>query len=257
MIWNSLLLSNGSIFTFTQPSRRGAIAASSSAVMPRETPSATAMWNQRPHDAAVEPREEILVVLEVAGCDLPGPRARRQLREYFPPHRRMRTAAHGVTMNAMSQRPEHRRAGADRDRPHVGPHQAADERHRQHGGDDGEGGEDRGIADFAHRLDGDGGPAAAPVLRQVKVPHDVLDDHDGVVHEDADAEDEREERDAVQREAVEIEDQQREREGGRNGHRDDAGLAPAEREPDERATPKTAMPMCSSSSLDFSAAVSP
>ena len=33
MIWNSLLLSNGSIFTFTQPSATSAIASSSSALI--------------------------------------------------------------------------------------------------------------------------------------------------------------------------------------------------------------------------------
>ena len=54
------------------------------------------------------------------------------------------------------QRPAHRRACADRDRPHVWPHQSADERHRQHRRDDGEGGENGRVADFAHRFDRDG-----------------------------------------------------------------------------------------------------
>jgi hypothetical protein len=36
--WNSLLLSNGSIFTFTQPMPTVAIAASSSTVMPEKGP---------------------------------------------------------------------------------------------------------------------------------------------------------------------------------------------------------------------------
>jgi hypothetical protein len=131
------------------------------------------------------------------------------------------------------QRPKHRRAGTNRDRPHVRPHEAAHEGHRQHGGDHGEGGEDGGIADFAHGFHGDGRPVAAFVLRQMEVPDDVFDHHDGVIHEDADAEDEREERDAVQREAVEVKNEQRERQRGRNGDRDDAALPPAEREPDE------------------------
>ena len=74
-----------------------------------------------------------------------------------------------------------------------------------------------GIADFAHRFDGDGGPVAALVLRQMKMPDDVFHHHDGVIHQDADGEDQREERDAVQREAVEVEDQQRERQRGRDG----------------------------------------
>jgi hypothetical protein len=55
---------------------------------------------------------------------------------------------------------EHRRGGPDRDRPHVGPHQAADKRHGQDGGDDGPGGEDRRVADLADGLDGDWRAAA-------------------------------------------------------------------------------------------------
>ena len=115
----------------------------------------------------------------------------------------MRIDAHGVTMNAIAQRPEHRRARADRDRPHVRPHQSADERHRQHRRDHGEGGEDGRVADFAHRFDRDRGPVAALVLRQMKMADDVFHHHDRVVDQDADGEDQREERDAVQREAVE------------------------------------------------------
>ena len=101
------------------------------------------------------------------------------------------------------------------------------------------------------------GPVAALVLRQVEVADDVLDHHDGVVHQDADGEDQREERDAVEREAVEVEHQQRQRERRGNGDADDARFAPAEREQISSDTPTTAMPMWSSSSLDFSAAVSP
>ena len=234
MIWNSLLLSNGSIFTFTQPMPTSAIAASSSAAMPpRKIQRQRALRDQRPHDAPVEPGEEILLVLEVAVR-----RRRRAVpsvsREYFLPQRKMRIDAHGVTMNAIAQREEHRRARADRDRPHVRPHQPAHERHRQHRGDHGERGEDGRVADFAHRFDRDRGPVAASVLRQMKMADDVLDHHDGVIHQDADGEDQREERDAVEREAVEVEDQQRERERGRDGERDDGRFAPAEREQDEQ-----------------------
>ena len=67
----------------------------------------------------------------------------------------------------------------------------------------------------------------------MKVADDILDHDDGVVHEDSDAEDEGEKRDAIQRETVEIKDQQRERERRRNGHADDAGFPPAQRQPDE------------------------
>src|ERR1019366_2780680 len=52
--------------------------------------------------------------------------------------------------------PEHGGARADGDGPHVRPHQAADEGHRQHRGDDGEGGEDGRVADFIDGLNRDG-----------------------------------------------------------------------------------------------------
>ncbi len=132
------------------------------------------------------------------------------------------------------QREEHRRAGANGNRPHVGAHQPADKRHRQHCRDHGEGGEDGGIADFVHGLDGDGGPRAAFVLRQVEMADDVFHHHDGVVHQDADGEDQREERDAVERVAVEIEDQQRQRQRAGNGDANDHRFAPAEREKDQQ-----------------------
>ena len=65
------------------------------------------------------------------------------------------------------------------------------------------------------------------------MPNNVFHHDDGVIDKDADAEDEREERDAIQREAVEVKNEQRKRQRGRNGHRDDAALPPAKREPDE------------------------
>ncbi len=51
------------------------------------------------------------------------------------------------------QREQHRRGRAHRNRPHVGAHQAADERHRQNRGDDGEGRENRRIADLVDGAD--------------------------------------------------------------------------------------------------------
>lgn len=45
----------------------------------------------------------------------------------------------------------------------------------------------------------------------------VFDDDDGVVHEDADGEDQREERDAVERVTVEVKYEEREREGRGDG----------------------------------------
>ena len=57
--------------------------------------------------------------------------------------------------------------------------------------------EDRRVADLVDGFDGrglDGGRSA-----QLEVPVDVLHDHDRVVHQDADGEDQREERDPVER----------------------------------------------------------
>ena len=101
------------------------------------------------------------------------------------------------------------------------------------------------------------GPTSPFAAGQMKMPHDILDHDDGVIDQDADGEDQREKRNPVERVSVEIEDQQRQREGG--------GIAMAtiadSRQPSVNRirtdTPITAMPMCSSSSLDFSAAVSP
>ena len=59
---------------------------------------------------------------------------------------------------------------------------------------------------------------------------DVLDHHDGVVHQNADGEDQRKQRDAVQRVAEEIENRQRQRQRDGNGQQHNAGFAPAERQ---------------------------
>ena len=89
--------------------------------------------------------------------------------------------------------------------------------------------------------------------------HDVLHHHNGVIHQNADGENEGEESDAVKGVAVEIERPaalERQRGWDRDGH--DAGLAPAQRQQNRAMeTPTTAMPMWKRSSFDFSAAVSP
>ena len=59
---------------------------------------------------------------------------------------------------------------------------------------------------------------------------DVFDDDDGIVNENADAEDEREQRDAVDGVAEEIKDRHGERERDRNGQQHHTRLAPAEKE---------------------------
>ena len=63
--------------------------------------------------------------------------------------------------------------------------------------------------------------------------HDVFHHDDRIIHQDANAEDQREEGDAVQREAIEVKNEQGQRERGRNGHGHDAALPPAESQPDE------------------------
>ena len=133
-------------------------------------------------------------------------------------------------MNATASDASMAAEAPDRDRPHVGPHQPGDERHRQDGGDDGEGGEDGRIADLVHALDRrDVGRAVA----HLEVAVDVLDHHDGVVHQDADGEDQREEGDPVERVAQRVVDEERERQRDRDRDQHHQRLAPAEEDPDE------------------------
>ncbi len=74
---------------------------------------------------------------------------------------------------------------------------------------------------------------AALVLVQMEVADDVLDHDNGVVHQDADGEDQGEERDAVERIAMEVEHQQRQGQRAGNGNADDDRLAPAQGQQDE------------------------
>ncbi len=67
-------------------------------------------------------------------------------------------------------------------------------------------------------------------LGQSKVAHYVLDNHDCVIDEYANGENERKQRDAVQRVAVEIENNQRERQRHRHGQQDNARLTPSQRQ---------------------------
>ena len=126
------------------------------------------------------------------------------------------------------QRQQHAHARVDRDGAHVRPHQAGDEGHRQQRCDDRQRRQNRRAADF---VDGAGNDLHERLAReQLLVPVNVLDDHDGVVDQDADREDQREQRNAVQREAPRPRGEQRRRQ--RQDHRaaDDGGFAPAERQ---------------------------
>ncbi len=130
------------------------------------------------------------------------------------------------------QRDQHAHGGIDRDRAHVRPHQAGDEGHRQQCRDDGEGCQDGRTADLIHRARHQlQQPLARP---QRHVSMDVLDHDDGVVHQDADGEDQREQRHAIEREAVGPGCEQRERQRDHHRGADDDRLAPADGEPDQR-----------------------
>ena len=85
---------------------------------------------------------------------------------------------------------EHGRRAQGRDGLHVGSHHAGDEAHGQQGGDDGKGGEDGGVAHLRHGLHGD---IVASVALFQPAAVDVLHHDDGVIHQDANGEDESEE----------------------------------------------------------------
>ena len=89
---------------------------------------------------------------------------------------------------------KHGRRAQGRDRLHVGAHHAGDEAHGQQGGNDGEGGEDGGVAHLRHGLDGDIVTGVA-LLQPAAV--DIFYHHDGIIHQDTDGEDEGEEADPV------------------------------------------------------------
>ena len=138
----------------------------------------------------------------------------------------------GCEHHGDEEREDHCRRGIDRDRGHVGPHQAGHEQHGQQGCDHGEGGDDGGIAHFGHGLDG-GSDARTTVLHR-PVAGDILDHHDGVVDQDADGEDQREQRDAVDRVAHQIGSKQRHQNGGRDDDQHDEAFAPADHESDQQ-----------------------
>ena len=181
------------------------------------------MADERSHDPAIKAREKILLVLDTRMLAA-APRGGSSVCEKPPftvaPAENADRSPRGDD-EGDGQREEHRGARANGNGTHVWSHQAADKGHRQHRRNDRERGKDGRIADFVHRFHGDDRPASSPVLRQMKMPHDVLDDDDGVIHQNADGEDEREERDPIERETVEVKDQQRQRERGGDGDRND------------------------------------
>ena len=135
------------------------------------------------------------------------------------------------------ERENHGHRSVGRDRAHVGAHQAAHEHHGQQCHDDRERRHDRRIADLGDRLDGRGlqvGALAVFAAPRLPVPHDVLDDHDGVVDQDADREDQREQADAVDRVAHQPGRKQRQQDGGRDHYQHDQAFPPAHRQGDQQ-----------------------
>ena len=129
------------------------------------------------------------------------------------------------------EREHHGRRGIDRDRRHVGTHQARDEQHRQKGRDHGQGGDDRRIADLGDGLDRGVHPASTVVHRPM--PGDVLDHDDGVVDQDADREDQGEQADPVDRVAQKVRGEEGQKDRGGDDHGGDASFPPTDGEADQ------------------------
>ena len=189
-----------------------------------ERPTPAGAVEQRIHDAVVEPRKPIggrmVGIVGVAG---EGGGAAAEDADGGP--RRDGEGDH--------EGEKHRSGGADRDRPHVGAHESADEGHGENRGDDGPRGEDRGVAHLVHGGEGELAQGFLLGAGETRVADDVFYDDDGVVHEDADGEDQREERDPVERVTVEVKYEEREREGRGDGEENDKGFPPAEENEDE------------------------
>jgi len=111
---------------------------------------------------------------------------------------------------------------------HVRPHQATDEGHGQQGRDHREGGQDGGAAHLVH---GRGNQLQEGLFRmQAHVPVNVLHHHDGVVHQDADGEDQGEQGNPVQGEAPGPGGKQGGGQGEGHSYAHDQGLAPPQGE---------------------------
>src|SRR6266702_1786465 len=133
------------------------------------------------------------------------------------------------------QREEHRRRGPHWNGTHVRAHQAADEGHWQYRRNHGEGSQNGRVAHLGDRFDCDFTHRPAVAFREPEVPHHVLNDNDGVVYENADAEDQSEERYAIDRVAEKIEDRHGECEGDWYSQQDDSRLTPTQKERNQQS----------------------
>ena len=130
------------------------------------------------------------------------------------------------------QRDAHRHRTEHRDRQHVGPHHAADKAHRQQRTDHRAGRQDGRVAHLAHRIDR--GRHVGLVGFQ-PTPVDVLHHHDGIVHQDAYREDQREQRDPVDGEAQQPGTQNRKQQHHRNDQQHhEGGLERTKRRPHQQ-----------------------
>ena len=137
-------------------------------------------------------------------------------------------AAHpGREDQCHGERNQHAHARVDRDRAHIRSHQPGDEGHRQQGGDHGERRQDGGST---HLIDRDRNDVGEGSLAGPQMPMDVLYDHDGVIDQDADREDQREQGDSIDREPPGPGREQGCRQGDDHGRAHDHCFALAHRE---------------------------
>ena len=126
-----------------------------------------------------------------------------------------------------AERCDHGCRGSDGNGAHVGPHHPRDEGHREDGCDHRDGGQDGGVSHLVHALHRQ---LLWGALAFLQVAIDVFYHHDGVVHQDADGEDEGKQGDAVQRVAQQVVDKKRQRKRHGHGYQHHYGLAPAQEE---------------------------
>ena len=124
------------------------------------------------------------------------------------------------------ERCEHRDRDVQGNRPHVRAHHAGHEEHRQEREHDGERRERGRASDLAHRAHRRLGFRPAGVERVVAV--DVFDQHDRVVDEQSEREDQREEGDAVDGLSGQHPDAEGDEQGQRDRGRHHERFAPAE-----------------------------
>ena len=193
------------------------------------------MAYERSHNAAIQSREKVLLVLDLR-MRTAAPRSANVRRSRRSPWRQRstRTAAQGVTMNAMASEKSIAALapmGMGRMYGPIRPPTKAIGKTARMTAKVSKNGR---IANFADRFNRDERPASSTVVREVKVPHNVFHDNDGVINQNSDAEDEGEEGDPIERETQQVKNQQRERERGGYGNCNNQRFAPAQQKEDEQ-----------------------